>query len=112
MFIYVWPGRRTLDKFLGKLEKHAPYGAECGAAKRKGVASLQFKKKLTHMLRTSLCRNVAQSVQLRVLPASPSAPLGPLKVLVALVRNGAVEWQLRVLQITFHRPPGDRLKRH
>jgi hypothetical protein len=30
-------------KFVGKLEKRVPYGAECGAAKRKGVASLQFK---------------------------------------------------------------------
>ena len=45
MLIYVWPKRMTLDKLLGKLEKHVPYGAECGAAKSKGVASLQFKKK-------------------------------------------------------------------
>jgi hypothetical protein len=69
------------------------------------------KKADTHV-HTSLCRKVAQSVQLHAMLPSPSAPLGPFKVLVVLVRNGAVEWQLRVLQITFHRPPGDRLRRH
>ena len=55
---------------------------------------------------------MAQSAQLHVLPASPSAPLGPFKVLVALVRNGAAEWQMRVLRNTLHRPHGGRLKRH
>jgi dTDP-4-amino-4,6-dideoxygalactose transaminase len=35
---------KELDKFLGNQEKHVPYGTECGAAKGRGAASLQFKK--------------------------------------------------------------------
>jgi hypothetical protein len=71
-------------------------GVWCGEEEGRCIIAVQEKKADTSF-HTSLCPKVAQSAQLHVLIASPSAPLGPFKVLVVLVRSGAVEWQLRAL---------------